>query len=342
MVLIKDLLKTISFPFIFLGGYLNFLIFKKTPTLSFHAFRFLFVQSNGRLNDTMSSITNFFQGNVKEESISKGVLGELSNKEAKTIVNQIKKDGFYAFDVSLNEQTLDQLITIGKTQKARMLDLSQKGIKYSKEKVLFDGENPHSPRYQFDTSDLVNYPIVQSIMFDDSLRRIAAGYLGTKPILDLIAMWWSAPFKQKGTSQSAQMYHFDMDRFKFIKFFFYLADVHTDNGPHCYIQSSHIRIPKEIRKDRRMNDDELKNYYSAERFKEFTGKKGTILAVDTRGLHKGKPLVSDSRLLLQIQFSNSLFGTVYQRTPVESMSAEHQERLKKHKRTYQLYRASKK
>ena len=44
---------------------------------------------------------------------------------------------------------------------------------------------------------------------------------------------------------------------------------------------------------------------------EITGKTGTMLAVDTRGLHKGKPLEARDRLIFQVQFADSLFGQNY-------------------------------
>ncbi len=41
---------------------------------------------------------------------------------------------------------------------------------------------------------------------------------------------------------------------------------------------------------------------------EFAAPRGTIIAEDTRGFHKGKHVERGDRLVLQIQFSNSLFG----------------------------------
>jgi hypothetical protein len=43
---------------------------------------------------------------------------------------------------------------------------------------------------------------------------------------------------------------------------------------------------------------------------QFIAPKGTIIIEDTRGLHKGNPVQpgGNSRLMLQLQFSNSLFG----------------------------------
>ena len=40
---------------------------------------------------------------------------------------------------------------------------------------------------------------------------------------------------------------------------------------------------------------------------EIGGPRGTIFAEDTRGLHKGKHLLTGDRLLFQLEFSNSLF-----------------------------------
>ncbi|MFT5860015.1 MAG: hypothetical protein ACI865_002123 [Flavobacteriaceae bacterium] len=65
----------------------------------------------------------------------------------------------------------------------------------------------------------------------------------------------------------------------------------------------------------RTTDEELSNFYEKNDILAFTGKKGTIFAVDTRGLHIGKPLVIDNRLLFQVHFSNSLFGA-----PCDSLS----------------------
>lgn len=41
---------------------------------------------------------------------------------------------------------------------------------------------------------------------------------------------------------------------------------------------------------------------------ELRGKRGTILAVDTRGFHKGKPLEAGSRLMAQLIFAFPQFS----------------------------------
>jgi hypothetical protein len=78
--------------------------------------------------------------------------------------------------------------------------------------------------------------------------------------------------------------------------------------------------------------------FSADKFIEFTAPRGTVIAEDTRGLHKGRHVEKSDRLMLQLQFSNSLFGGYYppaQITEVKNPSL--QEMIKNHPRIYSNY-----
>jgi len=146
---------------------------------------------------------------------------------------------------------------------------------------------------------------------DSGFYRVAHWFLRCDPILDVVAMWWSRPYHGKASSEAAQLYHFDMDRIKFIKFFFYLTDVTSRSGPHCYIRGSSKRKPAAILRDGRIPDEEIHRYYPAKDFVEICGERGSIIAADTRGWHRGKALTDGERLLLQLEFTNSMFGQNY-------------------------------
>ncbi|MES2394584.1 MAG: hypothetical protein V4549_01190 [Bacteroidota bacterium] len=62
-------------------------------------------------------------------------------------------------------------------------------------------------------------------------------------------------------------------------------------------------MPCSLSRDGRFTDGEIENTYGKGNMIEICGKKGTILAVDTRGFNKGKELLKDSRLLFQIKFA---------------------------------------
>ena len=125
-------------------------------------------------------------------------------------------------------------------------------------------------------------------------------------------MWWQTDLLSNPDSEAAQFYHYDMDGIKWLKVFIYLTDVTAKTGPHTFIRSSHIagNIPEEILKlgYTRLTDEMISRLYSSDYVKEFVGEKGTVIIEDTRGLHKAKHVQSGDRLILQLQYSSSLFG----------------------------------
>jgi len=291
---------------IFWLGFQIFKFTKKTFSYSYYSFRKLFVLTKGKLNDSYTNLLNVNIGKYEFPAIA-GVLGNLSYHDVKKIANEIDRDGFYIFKNKLSNDAISSLREFAFSSEATLVPRALSGKVSSK----YDRNNLLSPRYQFDESSLLTNKFVRSLMTDCSLIAIAQEYLGSKPIQDLTAMWWSAPFAKEASSEAAQLYHFDMDRFKFIKFFFYLTDVSTETGPHCYIKGTHKCLPDPLWKDGRILDNEINSFFLNKDKVEITGGIGSIIAVDTRGLHKGKLLERGERLILQFEFTNSLFGAPY-------------------------------
>src|SRR6185436_10761638 len=88
-----------------------------------------------------------------------------------------------------------------------------------------------------------------------------------------------------------------------------------ENGPHTFVAGSHRTrgIPPSIlsKGQVRIDDEEVLDFYSKEDIVEFCGPSGTIIAEDTRGLHKGKHVRTGDRLVFQLEFSDSVFGKAY-------------------------------
>lgn len=330
----KSLLKLIIYPIVFVGGVIRFIVFGNNGQQSFLAFRYLFVLTNGKTNDIASLIISFFT--PQYNSIPPvGILEHLTDNGVENVVTDLNKTGYHVFDIKLSPTQIEELIQFATSTPVSYLEFNEKYITYSKEKVLFEENTTISPRFQFKNTELINQPLIQDLAFDQSLLRIANSFLKTKPILDIISMWWSVPFDKKAEDRAAQKYHFDMDRFKFMKFFFYLTDVDTDTGPHCYVKGSSKNIPKEVLIDRRIEDSEISSSYPAEDIIELTAPKGSIIAVDTRGFHKGKSLNSGKRLLLQLQFSNSLFGSPLSKIENATLSDKNGKHWKQKRHSYQ-------
>jgi len=139
--------------------------------------------------------------------------------------------------------------------------------------------------------------------------NIVGKYFGTNPILNLPDSWFSFPVENLA-SGSAQNWHIDCDRVKWLKVFVYITDVDLSNGPHSFIATTHKKWRLKTNNSRFMNDDVQQKFESSE-IQVFTGARGTVIFEDTRGLHKGTPLVSGHRLILQLEFATDSFGYIH-------------------------------
>jgi ectoine hydroxylase-related dioxygenase (phytanoyl-CoA dioxygenase family) len=317
--------------------YFKFSIKKENTIEDYQKFRTYFIKTNGLSNNLLSNYISIKNGIYKDIQ-KKGIFENLSYQELEKCVESIRTNGFHVFENKLNKKDIESIRNYALTTTARYVITENSKVNegkwYSDEKVHFNPNNVISPRYQFDNNDILNNSTIQNLIFDQTLLDIAQRYLKTKPILDLFAFWWSAPFDGKSKSEAAQMYHFDMDRIKFIKFFFYLTDVNTNTGPHCYVRGSHKKLPNQLRKDGRFEDSLINSLYSKEDILELCGFEGTIMAVDTRGIHKGKELIEGNRLLFQIEFANSYFGQMYPKVDSSKLYTNNKELVKKYPLTY--------
>lgn len=319
--------------FIFWFGYYWYQFFKRTPKYSYLSLRKLFYSTNGNFNRKLSLIIGEKTGVYKIENIGKSFLGTLSDQTVKEIAQSIQQNGYYKFNTLLDNKTVNDLVSYSLSLKAKLMPRGNSNHEFD----FFDQSNPITVKYEYKESDLIQNNTIQNLVSDPGLLAIAQSFLGSKPILDMISMWWSTSFSKKASSEVAQLYHFDMERIKFLKIFFYLTDVDEETGPHCYVRGSNNGFPEAVRKDGRISDDEIQLSYPPEDILEITGPKGTILAVDTSGFHKGKNLSRDSRLLLQFEFANSLFGVENTYYRVEKESQQFQQAKKIYPHTYQRY-----
>ena len=330
---LRKTLKTIKYRRIFLEEYDTFLKTKVSSEKGYLIFRELFVMTRGRSNDKISLKINAALGKYKHVEAN-GILGNLKKEDIAKKVSDMKKNGFVQFDTVLPDHMIDEIFNYASKTPVSYLETATNTQKSSDAKVIFDETKPISPRYNYTGNEIVKCDALQELIFDQSLLAFAQEYLGCKPILDLVAFWWSAPFDGVGKNAAAQMYHFDLDRIKFMKFFFYITDVTPETGPHCFVKGSHGKLPKEINRDGRFEDDTIESIYGKENLIEICGKRGSILAVDTRGFHKGKDLSEGKRLLFQIQFTNSLFGQTYKPVDQSLILPKYQGLVEKYHHTY--------
>lgn len=294
----------------------------RTPNYAYQSMIRLFCMSAGRSNDMLSKALGIVRPKYRLNCF-RGVLGDSSSIDVEGIANIIRQKGYYVSPLTLPTHLCDSLRNYALTSEClvRPMDHDKPGS-VSEKVPRYEREKPRAVRYDFDSQSVINNPDVQGLMADLSILAVAQAYLDCRPVLDVMSMWWHTSHSNQPDKAAAQYWHFDMDRIKWLKFFIYLTDVESENGPHSFVEGSHRTggIPGSLltKGYSRLTDEEVEAYYERERFIEFTAPRGTLIAEDTRGLHKGKHVKCGDRLVLQLQYSNSLFGAHY---PKYSFSA---------------------
>lgn len=225
--------------------------------------------------------------------------------EVDQAVEGLKRDGFYVFSYVADPEIVSAIR--GYAEKA---PCSARGADTAP--GIYPRSSPQVGRYDFDEETALGSPEVQDFVTDPLMAVISQKYLGQPVLMDEVALWWTTTKKTKDANLNAQLFHQDRDRLSFLKFFIYLTDVEPDTGPHMYIRGSHANIPWSLRGDGRKNDEAVKAAGLWNEVQEITAPAGTLMAVDTIGLHKGKTPISADRLALENEYATSLFGVNYE------------------------------
>ncbi|WP_027151414.1 hypothetical protein [Mesorhizobium sp. WSM2561] len=149
-----------------------------------------------------------------------------------------------------------------------------------------------------------------AVQQDPLLLNVAKHYLGGEAKLITTRTWWSFPTKsasEADLSRASFKFHFDLDDWRMLKFFFYLSDVDADAGPHVYVCGSHNR--------RRMKhqltllvghaEEEVLEFYGEESAITLTGKAGYGFVEDPFGFHMGTLAKQTPRLMMEVGFGVS-------------------------------------
>ena len=168
------------------------------------------------------------------------------------------------------------------------------------------------------TRAVVRCPHVVELACAPEILSLVAAHFGALPTIVDYAAWWS--FAGQTGPRDAQLFHFDMDNYKFCKLFIYLTDVDAGAGPHVYVPTSHrldaIRAARAAAGERGIDEDQFDQWYYMKLRKEdpevghflqmdpvrLTGAGGSRFVTNTRGIHKGLAPERSDRLVLQIEY----------------------------------------
>ena len=221
--------------------------------------------------------------------------------EVDACVSALERDGFYVFENKIPSDMIARM-----RESALSVPAVPRGLDVPM--TPFPRSAPEVGRYDIDEDHTMSDPDMQDYTSDPALALIAARYLGQPVIQDQTALWWTTTKGAGDAALNAWMFHQDRDRLSFLKIFVYLTDVGPENGPHVYVRGTHRRVPRSLRADGRQTDAAVKEAGLADQVVSVTGPAGTMMAVDSVGLHKGLPPQAGDRCVLQVEFATSLFG----------------------------------
>jgi hypothetical protein len=227
-------------------------------------------------------------------------------------LSQLDTDGYAILDTKFDPEIVKELSTYFASVPCTLTSDQELNMN-PEDRVVVDFENPLAVKYSVETNAVLMNATVRKMLLDRGLLQVAQEYLGSTPIVDIVTAWYSFP-SANPSHEAAQLFHFDLDRVRWIKAFFLLTDQTIETGAHVYIpgtqQDGGISSSLLAKGYARLEDPEVEAFYPKETWKSMVAPAGSILLEDTRGLHKGISLQRDHRLMLQFEYTQTLFGHV--------------------------------
>jgi hypothetical protein len=306
--------------FYFIYSYLRFLVnskhnnFTKAGSVAF--------RTNGRSLDFAHFIGKVKYRKFKYKSDENPALLGLSAEDFIQARESMRAQGFWIAPNLINANKLDNYLDAAKINLYK-----SKGVDSNYLKIEEVSAGWNQDMVNLETQWVAEQELTIDFATSPEVLRIASEYLGVTPVLNYPESWFSFPV-EKIEKASAKNWHWDCDGIKWLKVFVYLNDVTTENGPHAFVAGSH-RKWKVNNKTSRVTEHQVVKAYGNIAVKNFTALKGTVIFEDTRGFHRGTPLLSGHRLVLQLQFNFDEFGLVKSKI---KLPGAYYERLQNHER----------
>ncbi len=283
----------------FLFFYFKYLINPKPS--NFPKNRSIAYRTNGVSLNLAHAIGKRRYKNFLPENSSKPSLLKLSEQDFIQARNSMKELGFWISPNQIETKKLDLFYT------AAIKNLSElKNIDIALNEIDSITSSWDKDMVNLDTQWVVEQELTLDLAQDIDILRIAAEYLEAPPVLNHPESWFSFPVKNV-QKESAKNWHWDCDGIKWIKVFVYINNVDVTNGPHAFVEKSHMNW-KVNDKSTRVTEDQILSAYGQKAIKSFTAVRGTVIFEDTRGFHRGTPLLAGHRLVLQLQFNMDTFS----------------------------------
>ncbi|MDH3603291.1 MAG: hypothetical protein OEU26_27060, partial [Candidatus Tectomicrobia bacterium] len=200
-------------------------------------FRWFFMRKMARFN-TCQYLAKFFRGNTdtsakdfRQATISNSIFEDI---DINHIINQLKQDGIYV-GLNLPKDIVNEIRAFAYDTPCYANGCEHLGFYYhEKERVLKENQINLIIGDYYNTS---HCDAIQKISNDPVLTEISRHYFNNDITCQGHKLWWSFPTEISIYHQFkyGQTFHYDIDDYAALKFFFYMTDVRTTSGPHVCV-----------------------------------------------------------------------------------------------------------
>jgi Phytanoyl-CoA dioxygenase (PhyH) len=257
-----------------------------------------------------------FQRPTKPREISQEESSILGNLDVDAIVETIETDSCYR-GLQLPQDAVQEILefassTVGYINR----DLKRPCRYQGTEQVGVD--LPKDARVCSYMSNSMLSSTLQRLIEDPGILAIAAKFLGAEPVHMGSEISWNFPVPGSNVEQrkAAQVFHYDLDDYRFIKFFFYITDVDMSSGPHTYIRGTHKgkKFVHQLIGTRcaSIEDKKIVECYGAQNVVNVCGKPGFGFVANPLCFHKGMQPTDKPRLMVQIEYAINDYGNIHE------------------------------
>lgn len=228
------------------------------------------------------------------------------------LLEMLNEDGIVQLNQSLSDSQCDEIVGYLSSKLVHNRDGTVK--------QTISDVRPNEISLWFHTvNDVLDCPHIMEFVSSTEVVQLSTEYLGCTPTLSGIVVQWSFP---TNIPSVVQKFHRDTEDWKFLRYFVYLSDVDEGCGPHVFIKGSHLdKSPLRLKI---YTDEEISQKYQPERFLTVYGRRGTSIAADTSGIHKGETPTASPRMVLC--FTYSILANPFLR--YEPIYTRHAEKIK--------------
>lgn len=257
----------------------------------------------GRFKITRSTVAFFSKRPLTQKYAVDDSIFEDFNVD--DVVESLKRDGLY-LGLKLPKNVLQEILDFSMSTNCYGDSDYESSFLYAKKQQAEEKYGKTFVRGDYFNASL-NCPAIKKIGSDPKLLAIAAKYLNTEPVLIGSRMWWLFVVKEQSydLNKGAYFFHYDVDDYQCLKFFFYLTDVDLSSSYHVCVRGSHKKkkLAYLLSLFKLRSDKEIIDYYGEEDIVPICGEAGFGFAENTFCFHKATPPTSKERLILQLQFT---------------------------------------